>query len=345
MSQTGPSSNAMTTLSLARVINAELIGCPELPIAGVEALDRASPAHVTFVRSPKFAERWPASQARVVIAPRSLKLPPFAHAERAALLVDDADESLCRVLELFRPQQPAPAPGQHPSSVVDATARVDPSAHVGPLCLIGPGAVVGPGAVLVSHVHLGANASVGQGTVLHPHVAILDRCSVGARCILHGGVVVGADGFGYIPTKGGLRKVPHIGHVEIADDVEIGASSTIDRGKFGATLIGRGTKIDNQVQVAHNCRVGRSVVICGCVGIAGSVTIEDGAMIGGGAGIADGITIGRGARIAALAGIMHDVPDGETFSGSPAVRHRDWARTQITLRRLADAAERQAGMT
>lgn len=344
MSEPSTAPIGLTAHALARALGAELVGCGDLLVTGVEALDRAGPAHVTFVRSAKFAQRWPASHATVVIAPRTLTLPAFDHQQRAALLVDDPDRSVCTLLELFRPKVAPPTPGAHASSIIEPGATIDPTAHVGPLCVVSAGAHVGAGAVLVSHVFLGVGASIGEKTTLHPHVSVLERCLIGARCTLHAGAVIGADGFGYIAAPGGagLQKVPQIGHVEIGDDVEIGASTTIDRGKFGATVVGRGTKIDNQVQIAHNCRVGRSVVICGCVGIAGSVTIEDGVMIGGGAGVGDGVTIGRGARVAALAGVMHDVPEGETFSGSPAVRHRDWARTQIALRRIIEGLDRTA---
>ncbi|HZW06162.1 MAG TPA: UDP-3-O-(3-hydroxymyristoyl)glucosamine N-acyltransferase, partial [Phycisphaerales bacterium] len=334
-----------TTGQLAAELGAALTGPADIAISGAEALDQAAPGQVAFVRSPKFAKAWPSSRASAVLVTRGIELAPGAALDgspRAVLTVTDADLAMTRVLELLMPAAPVPAPGVHQTAIVDSSAAVHPSAHVGPFVTVGPGSTVASGAVLHAGVRIGAAASIGEGTVLHANVVVQDRCVIGARCVLHPAVVIGADGFGYRfdPISQSLLKIPHIGHVHVGNDVEVGAGSCIDRGKFGATTVGDGTKIDNLVQVGHNCRVGRGVIICGCVALAGSVTIGDGVMIGGGAGVADNITVGAGARIAGKSGVMNDVPPGETVTGAPALPHRDWARAHVALRRLADPPER-----
>jgi UDP-3-O-[3-hydroxymyristoyl] glucosamine N-acyltransferase len=203
---------------------------------------------------------------------------------------------------------------------------------------VGPGARVGERCTLHSGVSVGASVSLGDDTQLHAGVVVYPRCSIGARCTLHANVVIGADGFGYRPAPDArsILKVPHIGTVEIHDDVEIGASTTIDRAKFGATVIGSGTKIDNLVQIGHNVRVGRSCIICGCAALAGSVVIGDGATIAGGVGIADNITIGAGAKVGARSGVMDDVPPGESWVGYPAKPARQTFRILTALNQLPD---------
>jgi UDP-3-O-[3-hydroxymyristoyl] glucosamine N-acyltransferase len=192
----------------------------------------------------------------------------------------------------------------------------------------------------MASVTIGAAAAVGRGTVLHPGVVMGERCRVGAGCILHGGVIIGADGFGYRPSERGPVKVPHIGNVEIGNAVEIGANSCIDRAKFGSTTIGDGTKIDNLVQIAHNCRIGRGCLICGVTGMAGSVTLGDGVIVGGHVGIADNLTIGDRAVIAAKSGVICNVPAGETWWGFPAAPARSAARCYAIHRDLPNLIKR-----
>jgi len=176
---------------------------------------------------------------------------------------------------------------------------------------------------------------------LHPGVRVLERCEIGDRSVLWPNVTIGADGFGYLPGPDRrLEKMPHLGHVTIGADVEVGAGSSIDRGKLGATSIGDGTKIDNLCQIGHNCTIGRDVIVCGMTGIAGSVTIKDGAVIAGHVGIADNLTIGERAVVAAKAGVISDVPAGEVWFGTPAGPHREQMRGFAALRKLPDQLKR-----
>lgn len=327
-----------TTGSIAASLPAELIGRSDLPITGLDALASADPGEMTFIRSSKFAGEWARSRATAALVTRGVEVPGHDPSRRALLIVDNADVAMITLLRLFAPPSPQLKPGVHPTAVVDPSATIGQGVHVGPWCYVGPNSTIGDGAVLIAHVYVGAEVTIGAITRLHPGVRILDRCSVGSACELWPNVVIGADGFGYVPSpdQRGLLKVPHIGTVEIGDAVDIGACSCVDRGKFGATVIGAGTKIDNHVQIGHNCRVGRACIICGMTGIAGSVTMEDGVIVAGGAGIADGHHIGARATISAKAGVMSDVPPGEIFFGTPAGPHKDQMRSYAALRKLSD---------
>ena len=329
-------SSAHTTGSIASLLSGELSGPADLPISHLDTLERAGAGAMTFIRSTAYAAMWPASKASAALVTRGLKVPGHDPAARALIVVPDADLALNTVLELFATKPRAMVQGRHATAFIDPSASVHPTASVGPCCTVGAGAVIAEHAILMANVAVLADASIGRGTILHPGVVIGERCTVGAACILHGGVVIGADGFGYRPSADGrgLAKIPHIGNVEIGNAVEIGANACIDRAKFGSTTIGDGTKIDNLVQIAHNCRVGRSCLICGVTGIAGSVTIGDGVVIGGHVGIADKLTIGSRAVIGAKSGVINDVPAGETWWGFPAAPSRDAARAYAMHRDL-----------
>jgi len=329
---------ALTTGSLAALLGAELQGPPDLPVTHVDALERAAPGAITFIRSAKFAARWASSSASAALVTRGLDVPGHDAARRALLLVPDADLALNTVLEAFASRQAPEArlSGVHGTAAVELSATVDPTAWIGPLCRVGPDAHIGAGACLVAGVSVGRGVRIGRHCVLHPGSCVYDRCTIGDGCILHAGAVIGADGFGYRPAPDGrgVVKIPHIGTVELGAGVEVGANSCIDRAKFGVTRVGAGTKIDNLVQIGHNCDIGRACLICGLVGIAGSVTLGDGVIVGGQAGIKDNVTIGPGARIGAHAGVECDVPAGEAWSGYPARPHIEDYRLHAFIRRL-----------
>ena len=191
-----------------------------------------------------------------------------------------------------------------------------------------------------AHGVVGARCEVGADAVLHPHVTLYDGVTVGARSIVHSGARLGSDGFGFVPEGGGLRKVPQVGGCVVGEDVEIGANTTIDRGSIGDTVVGPGTKIDNLVQIGHNCRIGRSVIIVSQVGISGSTKVGDGAVLGGQAGVQGHIEIGAGAKVGGQAGVTASVPAGVTVSGYPARPHREALRAQAALFKLADFMKR-----
>ncbi|HPO93859.1 MAG TPA: UDP-3-O-(3-hydroxymyristoyl)glucosamine N-acyltransferase [Phycisphaerales bacterium] len=327
-----------TTGTLAQALGGTLEGSPDLVITNLGGLDEATPGTLTFVRSAKFAKAWAGSKATAVLATRDIPLGGHDPATRAIIRVDDADLAMIKVLSMFSPKWHQPDPGVHPTAIIDPTATVAPSARIGAHSTVGPHCRIADHVVLHPGVTLGAHVAIGPGSVLHAGVVVYDRCTIGAQSILHANVTIGADGFGYRPDPAGrgLIKIPHIGTVQIGNAVEVGANSCIDRGKFGATVIGDGTKIDNLVQIGHNVRIGRACVICGVTGIGGSTVIGDGCIIAGHVGIADGIHIGARATISAKSGVISDVPTGEVHFGSPAGPHKEQMRAYAIMRRLPE---------
>lgn len=339
-----PSTPRWTSGVLASRLSADLHGPEDIALHRLDSLDDAGPDALTFIRDAKHAQRWHASRAGAALVSKKVfdesgaaLAEHGAPSRRAILVVPDADLAMVELLTELAPD-PLAAPTTPGHRSVHPEAKVDPTAMLGAHVVVGPGSTIGAGCVLHAQVVVGSRVSIGAGTVLHPGVVIQDGCVIGSGCILHAGVVIGADGFGYraAPDGRGILKVPHIGHVEIGDAVEIGANATIDRGKFGATRIGAMTKIDNLVQIGHNCRIGRGCLICGCCALAGSVTLEDGVTLAGGVGVADGRTIGRGATIGARSGVMDDIPAGQTWVGYPARPARQTMRLIAALDELPE---------
>lgn len=332
----GSSTVTHSARAIADLVGAELVGSPDAPIDRPDAIDQSTPGTITFLRAPKYASKWSKSQATAALLTRDLSQIAGDPGEgRALLYVRNVDDAMAKVLELFAPPEIKPAPGRHPSATIDPTANVHPTSTIGPNCVIGARASVGAHAHLIAQVYIGADAKVGEHTTLHPGVHLLDRCVVGDRCMFHAGVCIGADGFGYRATEKGPAKIPHIGNVVIESDVEIGANTCIDRAKFSSTTIGRGTKIDNLVQIGHNCRIGRCCIICGHCAIAGSVTLGDGVVLGGTVGIADNVEIGPGAMLAGRTSATNDLPGGGAYMGTPASPIREGRRNYVAFRNLA----------
>lgn len=336
---------------VAEWVGGTVVGDGDVRISSLESIEYAGPNQLTFVGSSRHARLWtemPMSEAgRGRLAAAALVsdglLPrDVDSAGRSLLFVADADQAMIDLLERFAPPPHVPPPGIHPSAVVSPSAMLGRDVRIGAHVSIDDGCSLGDDVVLHAGVRLYPQVRIGDGSTLHANCVVRERCTLGRRVVLHPGVMIGADGFGYRPAPGGagLRKVPQIGTVEIHDDVEIGSGSCVDRAKFGATVVGAGTKIDNLVQIAHNCRIGRSCVIAGCVGLAGSVTIGDGAQIGGGASIADHRTIGRRARIGAMSGVIADVADGATMLGIPAQDSMVALRQSAALRKLPEFMRR-----
>ncbi len=345
--------HTFTVRHIASQVAGQVIGNGDALIAGVANLDEATPGQITFIGDASYAKRWPRSRASAALVTARLSDGLKPGEGQALILVPNADLAMAIVLELFAP--PAPVAGLptkdlelatahkghvaiHPSAIVDATAQIGKAVRIGANCVVGPRVVIGDRTVLYSGVTLMDDSRVGHDGVIWPGVVIRERCTVGDRCILHANVVIGADGFGYRPAPGGkgLVKIPQIGHVEIGHDVELGAATTIDRGKFSTTVLGDGCKIDNLCHIAHNCRLGRGVVMAAQVGLAGSVTVGDGVMFGGKAGVGDHVTIGAGAQIGAFCGVFQDVEPGARVIGQPATDTRQFFRQVAALQRLPE---------
>jgi UDP-3-O-[3-hydroxymyristoyl] glucosamine N-acyltransferase len=257
----------------------------------------------------------------------------------AAVRVDDPRRALARVLPALYPER-VPAPGVHPTAVLGDGVAIAASATVGPCAVIGDGCVVGERARIGAQTVLGERCRVGDDAVLHAHVTLYDGASVGDRSVIHSGARIGADGFGFVWEGGGHRKVPQVGGCRVENDVEIGCNTTIDRGSVGDTVIGAGSKIDNLVQIGHNCRIGRHVIIISQVGISGSTRVGDGAVLAGQAGVGGHLEIGAGARVAGQAGVTASVDAGATVSGYPARPHREAMRAQAAVFKLPELMKR-----
>ncbi len=317
-------------------MSGKLVGDASIQVSGIEQIEQATGHHLTFIGSRKYIPLWENSGASAAVVNEGLAVEPGPG--RALILVSDADLAMALALALFEPPAPSLPSGIHPSAQVDPTATVGEGTSVGAGCYIGPGAVIGKGTRLYPNVTILDESVIGDGCVLWPGVVVRDRCQIGHSCILHAGVSIGADGFGFRPSadRRSLVKIPHIGSVQIGNAVEIGANSCVDRGKFSATVIGDGTKIDNLVQIGHNCRIGRCCVIAACTGVAGSVTMGDGVMVGGCVAVKDQVTIGSGARIGGGSGVTADVPAGQTVVGYPAREHQETLRQWAALKKLPE---------
>ncbi|MEY3548825.1 MAG: UDP-3-O-acylglucosamine N-acyltransferase [Verrucomicrobiota bacterium] len=330
----------LASLTGAKSVEGACVG----PITGIAALAEAASADLSFLGNAKYADAVAASKAGAILVPAAFAGQPAAG--QAFLRVDNPSYALallCGVLEARL--WPRPPAGIHASAVVAASAKVDASAHVGPLCVIGEGAVVAAGAVLEARCFVGARASVGPDCWLKPGVTIGDYCVLGARCRLQSGAVIGSDGFGYEPVKGEIQRIPQIGNVVLEDDVEVGANSTLDRARFSRTVVGRGTKIDNLVQIAHNVRIGRQCLITAQVGIAGSTTLGDHCVLGGQSGVAGHLTLGDRVKLGAQAGLFEDVPADGFMNGTPAVPFGLERRLVVLSRRLPELFKKVDSLT
>lgn len=324
----------LTAAELAGRLGAALEGDGAVEITGVAGVREAGPGEITFVANPRYAADVAATRASAVVVQKAWARPCPAP---ALLRVDDPDKAFARVAEWFAPAPVVPPPGVHPTAIVAQGARLGRDVSVGPYCVIEPGAQVGDGSVLGAACYVGHDAVLGKNVKLYPHVTVRERVRIGDRVIVHNGTVIGSDGFGYtVDEKGARQKIPQIGTVVIGDDVEIGANVTIDRARFGRTRIGRGVKIDNLVQVAHNVVIGDDAVIVAQVGIAGSAEVGAKAIMAGQSGVAGHLVIGEGAIVGAQAGVTKDVPPKTFVSGYPAAPHAKATRLQAHVAHLPD---------
>jgi UDP-3-O-[3-hydroxymyristoyl] glucosamine N-acyltransferase len=244
-----------------------------------------------------------------------------------------------RAMELLHP--PAkPAPGIHPTAVIAASATIGPGASIGPYVVIGERVRLGRDAILHPHVVIYTGARIGDGFVAHAGAVVREDVVIGDRVVVHAGAAIGSEGFGYLPLPDGNRRIPQIGTVQLEDEVEVGANTTIDRGALGPTVVGRGTKLDNLVMIGHGSRLGDGCLLAGQVGLAGSTTLGARVMMGGQAGAAGHLTIGRGAQIAAQTGVHGDIPDGGVYGGYPAMESRIWRRVTVAFARLPELFRR-----
>lgn len=327
--------HSFTVQQINDILQGELVGNTTQTITGVEEIRNASPTDLTFIGNKKYAKFWEDSKASVAIINDNIALEPGSN--RAFIKVKNADLAMAMLLEAFQPPTPVFDTAIHSTAVIHETAHIGDGVQIGAHCYIGKNVVLGNGVILYHNVSVFDDTTIGAQTVAWSGTVIRERSQIGAQCIFHNNVSIGADGFGYRPSDDGrgLVKIPHIGNVVIGNGVEIGANSCVDRAKFNSTIIGDGCKIDNLVQIAHNCIMGRSCIMAGHSGLAGSVTLGDGVIIGGSASIKDHTTIGSGATVGAGSGVLNDVQAGQTVLGYPAADSRNMLKQWVALRRLA----------
>jgi UDP-3-O-[3-hydroxymyristoyl] glucosamine N-acyltransferase len=327
---------SFTAAEIAKQIDGEVLGDPTLVLKGFAPADRAQPGDLTFAENEGYFSRAEQSAASAIIVDAA-----FASTRKVLIRVPNSRLAFAKVLPLFFPE-PTFVPGIHPTAILSATAQVDPTAHIGPYCVLGDNARIGPRSVLQGSNHIGANCQLGQEVNLFPNVVLYAGTEIENRVRIHSGSVIGADGFGYVLDGARHRKVPQIGNVIIRDDVEIGANVTIDRGALGPTVIGKGTKIDNLVQIAHNVIIGEHCLVVSQAGIAGSTKLGNYVVLGGQVGLAGHLKIGNSVSIAAQSGVMHSIADGEKWFGYPAQPDRQTKRQIIALHQLPELIRRVA---
>jgi UDP-3-O-[3-hydroxymyristoyl] glucosamine N-acyltransferase len=319
-----------TVEEMARLLGCRFEGDGTKVITGVAALETAEAGDLVFLAAPKFRSLLEESRAVAAIIPPD---EPFRGIP--VIFSENPHLTFIRAVELFS-QPYRPEPGIHPTAVVSASAKVGKDVSVGALTVIGADVEIGAGTVVFPLVSVYPRARIGKHCIIHSHVSIREDVRVGNRVILHSGVVVGSDGFGYIKLEDGShKKIPQRGTVIIEDDVEVGANTAIDRAALGQTIIRRGAKIDNLVQVAHNVEVGENAILAGQVGIAGSSRIGKNAVLAGQVGVADHLNIGDNVIAIAQTGIARDVPAGAIIAGTPEMDVRDWRKASILLPQLS----------
>ncbi len=320
----------MNIREVAEAIQGEVVGNGAVEISGVAGLSDAGPGDIAFLASAKHEKALLSTAASAVLVAS-----PLAGCAIPQVVVKNPQYAFARLLERFFPQVRPKAGVSALASVHDA-AQTGSESAIAPFVCIESGVRIGSRCIVYPGVYVGADTVIGDDCILYPNVTVRERSVIGSRVIIHAGAVIGADGFGYVYADGQHRKIPQVGTVVIEDDVEIGANSTIDRATTGKTVVGAGTKIDNLVQIAHNVKIGRQVIVVAQVGIAGSSQVGDGCMIGGQSAVADHATVAPGTMLGGRTGVMPGLLEKGIYLGNPALPSRDWLRSSAIFAQLPE---------
>lgn len=322
-----------TAEQIAGVLQGEVVGNPQTSVQNFAKIEEGEPGCLSFLANMKYAHYLYDTRSSIVLVNRDFE--PERPVECTLIKVDNAYEAVAKLLQIYQ-QATQKRTGIHPTAVIAETAEVGADCYIGPHAYIGEGVSVGSGCQIYANVVIEEGAQVGSDCLLYPGVSIYHGCQIGNRVTLHSGAVIGADGFGFAPTAEGYDKIPQIGIVIIEDDVEIGANTCVDRSTMGATVVHRGVKLDNMVQIAHNCEVGSHTVMSAQVGLAGSTKIGEWCMCGGQSGFAGHIKIGDHCGIGAQAGVISNLKDGTQVIGTPAIDPSQFFRSSAVFKRLPD---------
>ena len=335
---------AATLAELAALVRGRIVGDGSVSIAMARPVDEAGPGDITFVEGEKYARQLRTSAPSAAVVGPHFRLPDDAPAELPLIEVPDPLSAFLSIYEHLSGRSRPRWEGVHPLAYVAPTASIGVNAAVYPFAYVGDGAQVGDGCTIHPHAVVGAGSKLGVDCTLHPHVVLYEYVTLGDRVEVHSGSVLGGDGFGYRSQGGRQVKIPQAGTLEVGPDVEIGANCAIDRGTFGATTIGEGTKLDNLVMVGHNNRIGRHNVLCGQVGIAGSCRTGDHVVLAGQAGIKDHTQIGDRATVGAQTGVSRDVPSDARVFGTPAVHGKQFWQSFALIARLPEIHRQLRGL-
>ncbi|OHB52609.1 MAG: UDP-3-O-(3-hydroxymyristoyl)glucosamine N-acyltransferase [Planctomycetes bacterium GWF2_41_51] len=323
----------ITVDQIAKLIKAQLIGAGNAEITGVSPFESVSPNQITFAANEKLLEQIGSCKAAAVIVKKQVQSPV------PLLVVDNVERALIETLKQFMPPLEKSQPGIHKSAVIDEGASIDPTASIGPLAYIRKGVKIGAGTVIGAGCKIGQDTTIGTNCKLDDNVVVYHNCTIGNYCFIYANSTIGATGFGYYFIDGQHRLIPHIGGVIIEDCVEIGANTCVDRAKFGNTVIGAGTKIDNLVQIAHNVVTGKCCLIAAQVGISGSSKLGNGVVLAGQVGLKDHINIGDMTQIGAQAGVISDIAPNQQIVGSPAIDSKEFFRHLIMTQKLPEMSK------
>ncbi|MHC4605367.1 MAG: UDP-3-O-(3-hydroxymyristoyl)glucosamine N-acyltransferase [Planctomycetota bacterium] len=325
----------ITLKELAGMVDGTVSGDPGTRIRGVSGISQAGPGQITFLANPKYAPMLKTTGASAVVVGKGTK----ADGPAALLTVENPDLAFALIVERFDTFRPKIAAGVHPTAVVAKNAKIGRGVSIGAHCVVEDGATIGDGTVLYPQVYVGQDVKIGAKCLFHPMAAVYHRCVIGSNVILHSGAVVGSDGFGYVKVDGENRKIRQTGIAVLEDDVELGANVTIDRARFGRTVIRRGAKIDNLVMVAHNVEIGENCMLAAQTGFAGSAKAGKNVLTGGQAGIAGHVELGDGAIVTAQSGVGRDVKPGTIVSGEHAVDYQSHMRSLAAFRKLPELVQ------
>ncbi|MCM1110801.1 MAG: UDP-3-O-(3-hydroxymyristoyl)glucosamine N-acyltransferase [Clostridium sp.] len=331
-----------TAAQLAEIVNGTVEGDGEKRVSTIAKIEEGRPGAISFLSNPRYEKYIYTTESSVVLVRRDFVA---EHPVKATLIrVDDPYATVARLLTMVSEMMTPKKSGVEQPSYVAQGVEVPEGAYIGAFAYVGAGARLGRNVKIYPQAYVGDGVEIGDDSVIYAGAKIYHGCRIGCRCIIHSGAVIGADGFGFAPVDGSYRKIPQIGNVVISDDVEIGANTTVDRATMGSTVIERGVKLDNLIQIAHNCHVGESTVMAAQAGVAGSAKVGDHCMIGGQVGVAGHITVGARTEIAAQSGIHKSVPEDQRLFGSPAIDMRDYMRKEFNIKQIPDIERRLSAL-